>query len=287
MVCRNDDDAAEVVRRKQLARLLRGARERLQPVDVGLPEVGRRRVKGLRREEVATIAGIGMTWYTRLETAADINVSREALNRIADALRLKEAERTALLQLSQGTANALQRISGVPAAVRRCVDSIRSPAFILSPLWDVVYWNIAFARAWTIEPPGSPPFNAVAYQLTTMREQGLQGDSWEANSRRMIDQYRADYLAHAGDPAFEERLTELRMIDVFRAMFDVGNIESPLVDPARFVLHPTLGRLDYTPVNFSMPDSQLTLTIQSMDTMSERWLHRAIRRTSRRVLKPR
>ena len=286
MVSRNDDNTAEVVRRKQLARLLRRARERLQPVDVGLPEVGRRRVKGLRREEVATIAGLGMTWFTRLESAADVNVSQEALHRIADALRLKEAERTALLQLSHGTASALQRTSTVPAALRRCVDSIRSPAFILSPMWDVVYWNIAFARAWSIDPPGSPPFNAVAYQLTTMRERGLQGNAWEANSRRMIDQYRADYLAHAGDPAFEELLTKLRTIDVFREMFDAGNVEPPLVDPARFVLHPTLGRIDYTPVNFSVPDGQLTLTIQSMDATSERRFH-LIRRPSRNVLKRR
>jgi hypothetical protein len=91
------DDA---VRRQELARFLRSRRARLAPGDLGLPSIGRRRVQGLRREEVAIAAGIGLTWYTRLETAADINVSADAITRIAKALCLTETERKALFELA-------------------------------------------------------------------------------------------------------------------------------------------------------------------------------------------
>src|SRR6476620_2961695 len=86
--------------RSELADFLRTRRESLSPLDVGLPRGARRRTPGLRREEVASLAGVGLTWYTWLEQGRDIRVSAEVLARIAGALLLEAAERSYLFRLA-------------------------------------------------------------------------------------------------------------------------------------------------------------------------------------------
>src|SRR5947208_17087073 len=88
------------VRRHELANFLRSRRARITPEQVGLPLVGRRRTPGLRREEVASLAGVGMTWYTWLEQGRDINASEQVLEAIALPLMLEAHERTHLFTLA-------------------------------------------------------------------------------------------------------------------------------------------------------------------------------------------
>ena len=92
-------------RRGELADFLRRRRASLQPADVGLPNGGRRRTPGLRREEVALLAGVGTTWYTWLEQGRDIRASLDVLEALARALRLTPAERTHLMLLGRGEVN--------------------------------------------------------------------------------------------------------------------------------------------------------------------------------------
>src|ERR1041385_1492901 len=87
-------------RRRQMGDFLRSRRERLTPDAVGLPLTGRRRTPGLRREELALLAGISATWYTYLEQGRDIRASEQLLNALAAALRLDRHERHHLLQLA-------------------------------------------------------------------------------------------------------------------------------------------------------------------------------------------
>src|SRR5213076_1505151 len=89
-------------RRNELADFLRTRRASLQPDDVGLPNGGRRRTPGLRREEVAQLAGVGTTWYTWLEQGRDVRASLDVLEALARALRLSPAERTHLVLLGRG-----------------------------------------------------------------------------------------------------------------------------------------------------------------------------------------
>src|SRR5579871_4158020 len=86
-------------RRAELADFLRRRRADIQPADVGLPEGGRRRTPGLRREEVALLAGVGTTWYTWLEQGRDVKPSAEVLTAIADALKFDPAERRHIFAL--------------------------------------------------------------------------------------------------------------------------------------------------------------------------------------------
>lgn len=87
-------------RRRELASFLRARRERTSPSDVGLPGSPRRRTPGLRREELATLAGISTTWYTFLEQGRDVRASRQVLTSIADALRLEAPERAHLFTIA-------------------------------------------------------------------------------------------------------------------------------------------------------------------------------------------
>src|SRR6478736_6555626 len=87
-------------RRSELADFLRTRRSQLSPADVGLPRTARRKTAGLRREEIAQLAGIGVTWYTWLEQGRDINVSTQVLDAIATALRFDRQERSHLFRLA-------------------------------------------------------------------------------------------------------------------------------------------------------------------------------------------
>src|SRR6185312_16182303 len=94
---------ASMNRRAELGEFLRARREALRPQDVGLPDHGRRRTPGLRREEIALLAGVSVTWYTWLEQGRPINASVDVLAALARALRLDDAERRHLLTLAMRT----------------------------------------------------------------------------------------------------------------------------------------------------------------------------------------
>ena len=127
----------------ELSEFLRSRRARLRPVDVGLPERGQRRVPGLRREEIATLAGVSTDYYVRLEQGRSITASEEVLDALARALRLDEAERLHLHDLAKHrpirqSAPPSQRVR---PGVRLLLDSLMQPAFVLGRRTDVLATN--------------------------------------------------------------------------------------------------------------------------------------------------
>ncbi len=134
----------ELERRQALAAFLRTRRARLQPADVGLPARSRRRTAGLRREEVAELANIGVSWYTLLEQGHDVHPSRQVLESLAQALRLTTAEEQHLFRLSSHElpARMLVEAEQVTPALQRVVDALTPhPAFVIGRRWDVLTWN--------------------------------------------------------------------------------------------------------------------------------------------------
>ena len=132
----------------QLREFLRSRRDRLQPGDVGLPARGQRRVPGLRREEIATLAGVSTDYYVRLEQGRDISASADVLDAIARALQLDEAERAHLHHLAKPhpmrrTAAAPQRVR---PGVRLLLEGLSTPAFVLGRCLSVLASN-RMARA--------------------------------------------------------------------------------------------------------------------------------------------
>src|SRR5437667_11826319 len=128
---------SDEVRRRALAAFLRSRRERITPDEVGLPAGGRRRTPGLRREEVAQLAGVGVTWYTWLEQGRDINVSEQVLDAIAGTLRLAVFERQHLYQLAEATPRHPPPVREIPEALHQMLCSLDPlPASIINGRYD-------------------------------------------------------------------------------------------------------------------------------------------------------
>ncbi|MFI1653692.1 helix-turn-helix domain-containing protein [Streptomyces sp. NPDC020472] len=137
----------------ELSEFLRSRRARLKPQDVGLPEFGRhRRVPGLRREELAQLAGVSVAYYTRLEQGNGRNVSMEVLDAIARALRLSDTERAHLTHLAKPTVKKRQRAAiarpqRIRPGLQHLLDAMDGlPAFVLGRRGDILAWN-RMARA--------------------------------------------------------------------------------------------------------------------------------------------
>jgi transcriptional regulator with XRE-family HTH domain len=135
-------------RREELADFLKSRRHRIAPCEVGLPESPRKRTPGLRREDVAELAGLSDSWYMRLEQARDINVSDESLAAIADALRLNRDERSHLFRLAKPNEESRQK--QMPndvdlAEVKRVIETFSplAPAIATGKYMDLLAWNEA------------------------------------------------------------------------------------------------------------------------------------------------
>ena len=131
------------LRRQALGEFVRSARSRITPQMAGLPEGSRRRTPGLRREEVAQLCGISVTWYTWIEQGREVSVSPSVWSRIAGVLQLARAERAYLFELADCADPQPPRddAGGAPGPLRACVDAIRAPAYVLDRAWNLLAWN--------------------------------------------------------------------------------------------------------------------------------------------------
>jgi transcriptional regulator with XRE-family HTH domain len=200
-------------RREEFADFLRGRRAALSPQDVGLPAGGRRRTPGLRREEVAQLAGVGTTWYTWLEQARDVRASLDVLEALAGALRLNQAERAHLILLGRGEqAPPIKHpAEGVSPTLRRLIKNLgANPAFILGRRWDYLAWNDAAVAL--LGDLGSVPRAARNHAWLTFTDPARREmfTDWERSSRVLVAKFRADSARHIGDPEFESLINALR-----------------------------------------------------------------------------
>ena len=200
-------------RRAELADFLRRRRESLKPEDVGLPGGGRRRTPGLRREEVAGLAGVGATWYTWLEQGRDVRASMDVLEAVSRALRLTAAERTHLMLLGRGEEpppckTLAERVS---QPLRRLIENLgNNPAYILGRRWDYLAWNRAASTVicdYDRIPRAMRNHVWLQFMDPARRE---RFPDWERSSRLLVAKFRADSARHIGDPAFEELISALR-----------------------------------------------------------------------------
>jgi hypothetical protein len=140
--------AAGQVRRAQLAEFLRSRRERITPEDAGLPPGTRRRTAGLRREEVALLAGVGVTWYTWLEQGRPINASTQVLDAVARTLRLDQTEREHLYRLADipEATEPVGECQLLAPEIQQILDGLTGlPASVLNERFDLLAWNEAYA----------------------------------------------------------------------------------------------------------------------------------------------
>lgn len=180
--------------RKQLGRFLRTQRESLSPEEFDFP-VGRRRTPGLRREEVAQLAGISPTWYTWIEQGRDIGFSQEVLESLARVFKLSEHETRYMLTLiGQSRAGPARREQGtISTETQIILDHQGSyPAYIINRYWDILGWNQAARKLFIgIEQLGPYSNNLIWYMFISDQARQLVTD-WEARARRMLAEFRSD-----------------------------------------------------------------------------------------------
>ena len=189
-------------RREQLAGFLRHHRERTTPDSVGLPANGRRRTPGLRREEVAQLAGVGLSWYTWLEQGRDITPSASVLDALARVLDLEPAEHSHLFDLAGVAVPAAEDYPAeAPVELREIVEGLApNPAYLIGPRTDVLVWNRA-ARRMLGEPSRAP--DGAQNQLWWMfTNPGRRGASWDGTARNTLARFRAEHARRYADPAF-------------------------------------------------------------------------------------
>jgi transcriptional regulator with XRE-family HTH domain len=133
-------------RRHELGAFLRSRRERLICADVGIPATGRRRTPGLRREEVAMLAGISTTWLTYLEQGRHVQASRQVLQALATTLQLSAAERTHVFDLASEAppAAAVAVLAPTVCSITKALDP--HPAYVTAGDFEVLAWNAAALR---------------------------------------------------------------------------------------------------------------------------------------------
>jgi transcriptional regulator with XRE-family HTH domain len=236
------------LRREELAGFLRARREGLRPEDVGLPGGGRRRTPGLRREELATLAGVGTTWYTWLEQGRDVQASLGVLEALAQALRLTPAERAHVIRLGRGEpAPPLPpQKETVSPALRRLIDSMDpTPAYLLGRRFDFLAHNRAAAVLFPqIEevPPAERNHLWLVFMHPAWRE--LYPD-WEPNARRLVGRFRAAYAERVGDPGFESLLERLLAGSAeFRDWWPRHEVVAT-GEGRKEIDHPVAGRLEF------------------------------------------
>jgi transcriptional regulator with XRE-family HTH domain len=200
-------------RRTELADFLRRKRTSITPDDVGLHNGGRRRTPGLRREEVAQLAGIGTTWYTWLEQGRDVRASIDVFEALSRALRLSPAERTHLILLGRGeeappSKRPTERVS---LTLRRLIESLGpNPAYVIGRRWDYLAWNRASCALFG--DFGRIPSAARNHLWQLFMDPGRRElfTDWERGARLAVAKFRADSARHLGDPSFEELILALR-----------------------------------------------------------------------------
>ena len=254
-------DADGAGRRAELADFLRTRRASLQPDTVGLPNGGRRRTPGLRREEVASLAGVGTTWYTWLEQGRDVRASLEVLEALGRALRLTPAEHGHLILLGRGEQAPACKAptERVSATFRRLIENLGpGPVYVLGRRWDYLVWNRATSVVfgWDGVPRDGIPVTRNHVWLTFMdpARRELMAD-WKVTARTLLAKFRADSARHIGDPAFEQLITTLQSSSLeFRKWWGRHEIASG-GEGRKELHHPIAGRLVFDHAVFRHDDA--------------------------------
>jgi PAS domain-containing protein len=236
-------------RREELADFLRTKRSSLQPEDVGLPDGSRRRTPGLRREEVALLAGVGTTWYTWLEQGRDVRASLDVLEAVARALRLTGAERAHLILLGRGEQAKPCKAPAekVSPILRRLVENTGpGPVYLLGRRWDYLAWNKSFEQVFSWEPGPEPlSRNHVWLWFMDPARRTLCSGDWAASTRLLVAKFRADSARNIGDPAFEELISSLNVASPeFRKLWKRHEVAGS-GDGHKELNHPAVGPLAF------------------------------------------
>jgi transcriptional regulator with XRE-family HTH domain len=249
--------------RQELGEFVRAHRERLTPEMLGIHGSGRRRTPGLRREEVAQLAGFSVTWLVWIEQGRDVSVSATALARLARALRLSRAERAYLFELAGKADPQSAAVNTAPLdrPLLAAVEAISWPAYILDRYWTAIAWNRAAADLFVDWLDGDQDRNLLRYIFLSAAAPVLICD-FEDRAHRVLAEFRIDYSRHLDDPDMRALVEEmLRESRSFASAWDHHSVTSREGGTRSFA-HPVHGLLLYEQLSFALaghPDVKLVL----------------------------
>ncbi|RSN13272.1 DNA-binding protein [Streptomyces sp. WAC 01325] len=220
---------ASAIRRHELAAFLRHRREHIAPEQVGLPRGSRRRTPGLRREEVAQLAAVGVTWYTWLEQARDIQVSVQVLDALARTLMLDPSERSHLFQLAGAVdPTPATACPSVTPAMRAVLEQLEPyPACLQNSRYDILAHNRTYGLL-LCDLEAVPPEDRNC-MILSYTNQDWQSSivHLEETQRLMAARFRAAMAGHLGEPAWKMLLGRLRTESpAFRAVWERHEVVS-------------------------------------------------------------
>lgn len=240
--------------RVEFGDFLRSRREKLTPKAVGLPAGSRRRTAGLRREEVAQLAGIGVDWYIRLEQGRTVSPSVTTVDALARALRLSKTEHAHLKALARDGARSAFTREIVPPPIRRLIQSLPHPAYITGRRWDVLAWNEAAEQVFAFGRLPVEDRNTMLLMMTNKQTRKTYGAGWADVAKRMVAMFRATHDVWAGDPAFAELLARLRQgSPEFVKWWEAHEVRSTS-SGLKTMSHPNLGVLHFEHTSFQAND---------------------------------
>lgn len=241
-------------RREQIRELLRAARGRIDPAEVGLPGSQKRRSPGLRREDVAVLAGVSVKWYTWLEQGREINFSADVLERVATVLRLAEPERAYLFALIQWRApTRTPSPSELSEPFWQTMQFVPVPLLVMTLRWDILAWNPLLVRVFRdYSKVPEADRNLLRIILTDRKYQNEP--RYDSMLRRLIGEFRVDFGQCAGDPAFEQLIGDLkRVVPGFERRW--RDVEFCSGQRIAVVRHPELGELTFDRVSYVLEGS--------------------------------
>ncbi|MFJ9736560.1 helix-turn-helix transcriptional regulator [Streptomyces sp. NPDC101166] len=240
-------------RRTELREFLRSRRARVSPADVGMPDGGRRRTPGLRREEVAVLAGVGVSWYTWLEQGRDIKVSDQVLDAIARVLLLDSAEHAHLYRLAG--LNPPQASSAPSAApspeAQRLLDAWSPrPGYIRDRHWNFTAVNDA---ARVVFGYRESDHNCLVSFFTNVRHRVLHRH-WADTAPDVAAAFRADAARYPDDPEFGRIAADLAAVSPEFAELWARHDVAEHTSAVKAVDHPEAGTMIFDATLLPLPE---------------------------------
>ncbi|MFI8851941.1 helix-turn-helix transcriptional regulator [Streptomyces sp. 891-h] len=264
-------------RRSELATFLRSRRARVSPADVGMPPGPRRRTPGLRREEVAQLSGVGVTWYTWLEQGRPINASAQVLDAVARTLRLDEAEREHLYHLAEVPhPPSPERIAeAVDPEVHRVLDAMDPmPAVVYNGRYDVLAANSGYRRLFPVlDLVDQPERNVLWQQFVAMPPCCCALLNREAELSLMVATLRGTYGRHVGERPWEEFISRMCEASAeFAGLWRSGDVAPPGAR-IKLVQHASVGRLRLSSTSLQIsgaPETRIVAYVPHDDETEKR-----------------
>lgn len=245
-------------RSKEFGDFLKTRRAKISPSQVGLPEGTRRRTPGLRREEVASLSGIGLTWYTWIEQGRPMQVSVQVLESLARTLMLDAQETIHLYTLAgQAPPTSFPNYDeSVNPMLQHLLDSLEfSPAMIIDSRWNVIAWNKAASKL-SLDYSKIDIYKRNLLRIMFTNEEFKKTfTEWSSVAQGMVARFRTVCSKFIGDPWIEEFVNELKSeskeFDLWWSMHNVKTVDNRF----KTIIHPVLGKLDFEETSLLVADN--------------------------------